>query len=436
MKKFTIVLLFALLVQLVSPFTFAQAKEPLVYTPLGDSLASGVNENSELGNGYADFIAQSLSATQAVDFTKLYTCPGYKTTNVLADIQSNITDTNCPYKEEPTNLTPLQVRLAQSDVITISAGANDLLQNVTIGTNGQPSINLQGVLATMNQVPNKYKEILTLIRSYNPTAKIVIMGFYNPMPHVAAYKGQIDMLVEQFDAAVAAAAAPFNAQYVVVRDTVASNTALYLPNTANIHLSEAGYKAVAAVMQPVIEAPNAPAFTDVAADHWAANYIATVSNLGIMNGSNGQFQPGAPLKRIHVASMLTRLNGYNATTVAPFADIANLNEKTRQELDAAYSNGIVKGSNNLFQPQTNIQRVQLASMLLRAYEQKTGTTFVATKALPFVDTAALAIEEKRAISFLYENNIVSGTSPTTFAPRSTTTRAAAAKIFAGITTLQ
>ena len=438
LKQTSLFVVLLLILQLVLPFSaLANEQQTIIYTPLGDSLASGVNEKNELGKGYVDIIAAALQAEgKTVNYTKLYTCPGYTSINVLADFDNNITDTKCPYNTEPTNLTKLQERIAQSDLITISAGANDVLKNISFDAAGQPVIDFAGAQKSLNEVPKNYVSLLSQIRQLNPDAKIVVMGFYNPFPHLAQYKTIVDGLVADFDHSLATTIQQFGAKYAIVRDIIASNIATYLPNPENIHLSEAGYKVVGdamyALLEEVVPEPSAPIFNDVASDSEWAKYIETVAKAGIMNGSNGNFQPAVPLKRIHVASMVTRMYGYEATSLAPFNDVANLNEKTRKELDAAYSNGIVRGSNNQFKPQDNVQRVQLASMLLRAYENKTGKTFTPTKSLPFTDTVNLSVEEQRAISFLYENNIVSGRTATTFAPRANTTRAAAAKIFAGI----
>lgn len=442
MKQTSLFIAFMLMLQLILPFSAAaNSSQTIIYTPLGDSLASGVNEVSEQGLGYVDFIAQALEKDGAtVDYTKLYTCPGYASLDVLADFEKNITDTNCKYKTEPTDLTPLQQRIAQSDLITISAGANDVLGNFKKNkVTGQYDVDIFGIPESINQVIKNYVSLLNEIRELNPNAKIIVLGFYNPYPHLTQYKEMIDRLLVDFDSSLESTVKQFNVQYAVVRDLIASDVQTFLPNPENIHLSEAGYKAVAEVMYALVKQPAptpAPQFADVAETSEWYPYIQAVAAAGIMNGSNGNFLPATPLKRIHVASMVTRMYNYEATAAAPFSDIAGLNEKTRQELDAAYANGIVRGSNNAFSPQANVQRVQLASMLLRAYERQKGTTFAPTKALPFTDTVNLSVEEQRAISFLYENNIVSGRTSTTFAPRANTTRAAAAKIFAGILTMQ
>ena len=47
-------------------------------------------------------------------------------------------------------------------------------------------------------------------------------------------------------------------------------------------------------------------FTDIGADHWAKDYIATLYLHGITTGSNGKFMPNAPVSRAHYAAFLYR----------------------------------------------------------------------------------------------------------------------------------
>ena len=90
------------------------------------------------------------------------------------------------------------------------------------------------------------------------------------------------------------------AYFVEVADIVASNTELYLPNPQNIHLSEAGYEAVAqAYAEPVLEyvmlmpLPEVVKdFSDVPTDHWAYDYTVKAAKYGLMKGYNdGTFKP-------------------------------------------------------------------------------------------------------------------------------------------------
>ena len=56
----------------------AESDLSVQYTALGDSLAAGVNELSELGQGYSDFLAQYLAEDGFdVKYNKGFAYPGY-----------------------------------------------------------------------------------------------------------------------------------------------------------------------------------------------------------------------------------------------------------------------------------------------------------------------------------------------------------------------
>ena len=163
MKKFKIFIVLLLLLQFFLPFSLnvhAQEKnEPLHYLALGDSLAAGMNENYEIGYGYADFIALNyIDKEYSVQFNKGFSFPGYTTVNVLEDIQSNVTrsihDLNGPSQTEIT----LHKAIEQADLITLSAGANDVLKHVNRSQSGEFSFDLPAVLKAVQEVVHFSKQ--------------------------------------------------------------------------------------------------------------------------------------------------------------------------------------------------------------------------------------------------------------------------------------
>ncbi len=100
--KFRMLFVIALMIQMiVVPYHFSAEEidssapswtQPIDYLALGDSLAAGVTPNNELGNGYADFLAESMMEIGALKtYNKGFSYPGYKTTDVLNDIKLNVT---------------------------------------------------------------------------------------------------------------------------------------------------------------------------------------------------------------------------------------------------------------------------------------------------------------------------------------------------------
>ncbi len=184
---------------------------------------------------------------------------------------------------------------------------------------------------------------------------------------------------------------------------------------------------------PVNPEPIIPVtFTDVSKGYWAEFYIQKAVQMGIFKGyKDGSFRPNDQLTRAQAAALITRALGLQTTEAAPFTDTGNLSKETQAEIAAAYKYGIIKGQNGKFNPSDNVTRVQMALMIARAYEYKTGETYKPTANAPFSDIGNYNKETVNAISMLYELKIITG-SDGKFMPQDPTTRAHAAKMFVNI----
>ncbi|MEG2669276.1 MAG: S-layer homology domain-containing protein, partial [Oscillospiraceae bacterium] len=84
-------------------------------------------------------------------------------------------------------------------------------------------------------------------------------------------------------------------------------------------------------------APQKTTFTDVAADYWAAGYIASAASLGIVNGmGDGTFEPETNVKYEEVIKMLMVTLGYE-----PFA--AQNGGYPTGYITAAQRHGVIDG---------------------------------------------------------------------------------------------
>lgn len=450
MKKFKIFIVLLLLLQFFLPFSLnvhAQEKnEPLHYLALGDSLAAGMNENYEIGYGYADFIALNyIDKEYSVQFNKGFSFPGYTTVNVLEDIQSNVTrsihDLNGPSQTEIT----LHKAIEQADLITLSAGANDVLKHVNRSQSGEFSFDLPAVLKAVQEVVANYEKIFAEIQKINPEVDIVIMGLYNPFPYRqdAALQIQLNTLVATMNNSIKAVVEKNGGVFSDVADTVAKDYVTYLPNPNNIHLGKAGYEVVAekmlsdymaVVLNNVEDELNDTGnivfdnFSDTE-NHWAREYINKAYINGILKGyDDGTFKPNVNMTRVQVVSVLTRAFDLHATKAAPFKDIGQYDQQTQNEIAAAYEAGVIHENDGIFNPKGELSRAQLALMLLRLTNTLKGEDYVWNATTPFKDIEKYDAETKAAINFLCESGIVEGTSATTFAPADKVTRAQLAKI--------
>ena len=442
MKKVVLSFLAFILVLAMLPFQGFAATLKVDYLALGDSLAAGINDQNVLTDGYADYLADELEKMGVLQsFNKGFAYPGFKTTNILSDLAADITK---PIVSEVTDGKPVEKEsiaiseaIKEAELITLSVGANDVLANLTRNADGTFTFDTVQVLASLEETAKNVAAIVTTIKTINPNAKVVVMGYYNPFPTVTTMKFQLDYLVNSLDTAIAKVVTGLGATFVDVKADIEKNAASYLPNPNNIHLSAAGYQAVAAAMVKVLDyniepAPEEPAFTlpkDVASTFWGASYIEKAIKSGIFKGNaDGTFKPNAALTRIQMTSIIARqFNLPTGQKALPFKDISNISDATKAELQAVYSLGIVQGDEKgNFNPTKSITREQFALILLRGYEKLTATTFTPKATTTFKDIQTLSQESQRAIQLLAELGLVDAVEK--FNPKSSLTRAQAAKI--------
>jgi 5'-nucleotidase len=174
-----------------------------------------------------------------------------------------------------------------------------------------------------------------------------------------------------------------------------------------------------------------PAFTDVPAGYWAADFIKQLRELEIVSGvTETTFAPGAQVSRSQFASMIIRALDLKTTETTKFKDLAKLSAQVQAEIAAASANGIVAGvSEASFAPLKPITRAEMATMLIRAYNLKNKVDYKA-KETSFTDIGALNTEMKNAVAAAQELGYITGfdKAGTQFKPTNSTTRAEAAKV--------
>ncbi|MER2192345.1 MAG: S-layer homology domain-containing protein [Solibacillus sp.] len=444
MNRLIVAIIAIFTLQFTMPVASPQATTDITvhYTALGDSLAAGINEQGELGPSYTDYLAQQIEASGlSVSFNKGFTYPGYTTVDVLADLQENVVKSVYNTAGEQDTLLSIADGIAGADVLTISAGANDVLKHVQKDEAGQLAVDAMSVLQEVGTIAANYDAIFAEIEKYNKQADVIVMGYYNPFPHLEGdVQQQLDLLISTMDRTVKQVVEEHGGVFVEVNTIIAQNPQAYLPNPQNIHLSAAGYKVVSEEIYKSHVAnrhvedleQELKYFKDTEA-HWAKEYIQFVAGAGIMNGyADDTFKPNQHMTRVQLVSVLSRTFDWHALGDVPFVDVASYAEVTQSEVTAAYEAGIVKGYEGYLKPKEPITRAQLASMLLRAYEHEVEEVYVPSITAPFTDIAGYNADTQRAITFLYEYELAQGVSATQFSPASPLTRAQAAKILTNV----
>ena len=400
---------------------------------LGDSLAAGMNENGDIGKGYADFLADLLNERESLNsFNKGFSNPGYRTTNILNDFKEDVVKPKLNQNLEYGENIALSQAIEEAEIVTLSIGANDILAHLKRNDDGTFTFDIATVLASINSVSDNIKTILTNIKQLNEDVIIVVMGYYNPFPTETSMAFELNYLVSELDKKIGAVVNEKDGLFVEVRSEIADNAAKYLPNPKNIHLSEEGYKAVGTKMYNALQLPPYEPFVlpkDVSSNFWGAPYIEKAMKQGVYKGyPDGTFKPNKEIKRIEMTSLIARnFKLPDSSKTLPFKDVTGVSQEMLKELQAVYDSSIVKGDGTgKFKPNSNITREQFALIMLRTHEMLTNTTFTPTGSSNFTDIKNLKPESTKAIQFLESYGLVDKVSK--FNPKNSLTRAQAAKI--------
>lgn len=167
---------------------------------------------------------------------------------------------------------------------------------------------------------------------------------------------------------------------------------------------------------------NKKTFDDVPGDHWSLGAVDFVSSRELFNGmgSASTFAPAAPMDRAMMTTVLWRLaEKPNAAVTELFADVQS-GSYYEQAVAWGVATGVVKGTDNGFEPNSPVTRETLAVLLYRA----AGSPAVVDE-LPrrFVDGAQVADWAQEAMIWCVQNDIIKGYPDNTLGAKNVATRA-------------
>ncbi|WP_138756173.1 S-layer homology domain-containing protein [Paenibacillus sinopodophylli] len=174
---------------------------------------------------------------------------------------------------------------------------------------------------------------------------------------------------------------------------------------------------------PVVEGTTPAELSDIAG-HWAEASIKQAVKDGIVNGYvDGTFKPGKTITRAEFTVMLMKaLNAQEAGSELTFTDKADIGTWAQAAVVQAVQAGIISGyQDGTFQPNANITRAEMATMIGKAFELTLDPNAVTS----FADDSLIPVWAKSAVAALKERGVVKGTGANTFNPRVQTTRAEA-----------
>lgn len=201
--------------------------EKINYIALGDSLAEGMNPYGEVGYSYTDYFADFLKEENKLSYyTKKYTKSGYTTKDVISDLNIN---------------NDLKRDLRESDLVTLSIGANDFISSIDL-----KNLNIKNILELKSKVIAILPNLETCIKNIRKYAKedLIIVGYYNPIPFLFNTSGNdLDELFAYIDDEYKQIADKYNCDYISLYQLFKNNSS-FLPNTTDIHPNLTGYKSI------------------------------------------------------------------------------------------------------------------------------------------------------------------------------------------------
>ncbi len=183
-----------------------------------------------------------------------------------------------------------------------------------------------------------------------------------------------------------------------------------------------------------VEAQSVKEFKDVAPTHWAYNVIKQLSSKkNVINGvSDDQFAPMQSVSRAQFTAMLVRGLGLKETVEMRFADVPSTYAYAK-EISAAFKAGIIDGiSESVFAPDQTIKREEMAKMIVRGYEVKSGAKAKSSKAAAFNDFTAVSEWAKVYVNVSAELGLIQGRQDGIFDPKGEANRAESAQILSNL----
>lgn len=230
-----LVVLFVVSIGVLSIYKITYEEE-FNYVVLGDSLAAGRNPYGVEDYGYTDYVRDYLHQEKKLKSYVSYAVSGYTVTDVNNDINYNrsvsVDNQNIGIKKA----------LRESDLVTISIGANDFLEGMSLSNIPSNLSDIDIVQKSLEDIFKNIDDLLKLIKQY-AKGDIIVVGYYNPFPSVEKYKSSINQVINYIDSKYNELCNKNNVFYIKISDNIASDSD-YLPNPLDIHPSKEGYEVI------------------------------------------------------------------------------------------------------------------------------------------------------------------------------------------------
>ncbi len=165
--------------------------------------------------------------------------------------------------------------------------------------------------------------------------------------------------------------------------------------------------------------------------HWAKDTIAYMNNMGILNGSDGKFNPDNSMTRAEFTVMMCNFLGINieefSSVKLDFADAADIPSWSAGYVKAMTQKGIISGKSEggrkYFAPNDSITRAEAAAIMSRALD---GNLKIG--GLDYTDADAIPSWARKNMAIMTANGFMGGYPDGSINPNGKVTRAEAAQM--------
>lgn len=187
---------------------------------------------------------------------------------------------------------------------------------------------------------------------------------------------------------------PFTSSYYEVLDELSDEGVINGYNDGTFRptatISRAHMAAIISRAFELQEVRKATTFTDVPTTHRYYDEIMALYTSGVLDGSNGQFQPDAQLTRGQLAKILSNLLALDEVMVFDFVDVRP-DHQFNGYIGALVEEGVVKGyEDNTFRPNIAVSRQHFSLFIYRILYQPSDDD---TDELPVVELGNEDIKE-------------------------------------------
>lgn len=112
-------------------------------------------------------------------------------------------------------------------------------------------------------------------------------------------------------------------------------------------------------------------FGDVNSGDWFYSSVMALAGAGIIQGSDGMFNPNSPVTREDTAVMISRMLANDGTVLEGayvFADADSISDYAKEAVGALAENGLLKGDGQSFFPKNSLTRAEAATFIARIIE--------------------------------------------------------------------